>query len=156
MTTEFGNPDTHKTGRTYLHARNILWSVLLFTGLAASTPVLAAGEQEYAGADRPGPVLTTNTDNPSVAAYNNAISLYLESKYPEALEEMRAAMRANQFGYSTLGLAFSNLCLMYLKVGKYKNAQAACNKALVILPAYVPATINLARAESRIEPPEKK
>ena len=123
-------------------------AALLIAGLSPEA-VSSATEDVFPGADFPGPVLTIDTDNPSVAAYNKAI---LDEKYDEALEEMRAAVRADSFGYPTVGLAYSNLCLMYLRVGKYKNAQAACSKALIVLPDYVPATINLARAKERSTP----
>ncbi len=132
--------------------RGSIAAMLLMGGLTAGFSAAKAEESEFPGADQPGPVLTTHDGNPSVAAYNKAVSLFLEKKYDEALEKMRAAIRADSFGYPTVGLAYSNLCLMYLKVGKYKNARAACSKALIVLPAYIPATINLGRAKERIGP----
>jgi hypothetical protein len=141
------------TRRACSRAHQLLAVVLISSVLSTVMPALAADETEFPGADRPGPVLTTHDDNPSVVAYNKAISLFLDKKFPAALEEMRAAVRADRFGYPTVGLAFSNLCLMYLKVGKYKNAQASCSKALLVLPAYIPATINLARAKEHTAPP---
>ncbi len=131
---------------------NLFAVLAVVVATAVGTPVAAEGDAEFPGADRPGPVLNTNANNPSVAAYNRAINLFRDKKFAEALEEMRAAVRANKFGYTNLGLAYSNLCLMYLKVGKFKNAQASCSKALVVLPAYIPATINLAHAKERDAP----
>lgn len=132
--------------------RNAAKAVLLTFGFLAALPASADSDAEFPGADRAGPLLTTNQENPSVAAYNRAIKLYERKKFAEALEEMRVAVRTNKFGYTNMGLAYSNLCLMYLKVGKYKNAQASCSKALIVLPAYIPATINLARAKERTAP----
>ena len=111
----------------------------------------AAGDH-VSSADIPGPELSEAAANPSHLSYNRAVRLYLDGHYGKALDEMRAAVRARRFGQSASGLAFSNLCLMYLRVGKYKNAQAACTKALTILPGYVPATLNLARAKRRAGP----
>lgn len=111
------------------------------------------GDYEFvSSADIPGPILKDWSTNPSFQHYNRAVSLYLDGKHSDALHHMRAAVRAQRFNYATAGLAFSNLCMMYLKVGKYKNAQAACTKALTILPGYVPAALNLARAKKHTAP----
>ncbi len=136
-----------------IRIRKALAAFLLVCGMLIAAPANADSEDEFPGADKAGPKLTTNIKNPSVAAYNRAIMLFESRKFAEALEEMRAAIRANKFGYTNLGLAYSNLCLMYLKVGKNKNAKASCSKALIVLPAYIPATINLARAKERDGPP---
>lgn len=127
---------------------------VLFTTTAAGAFV-SDDDTDFPGADAAGPMLTTSRENPSVEAYNNAVVLYRQEKYPEALEQMRAAVRAQEFGPQNIGLAFSNLCLMYLKVGKYRNAEAACTRALRVLPNFVPATINLERAKARLKPPEE-
>lgn len=111
------------------------------------------GDYEFvSSADMAGPRLREWSTNSSYMHYNRAVELYTQGNYPEALQHMRAAVRARQFGHPTIGLAFSNLCMMYLKVGKYKNAQAACTKALSVLPGYVPAALNLARAKKHMAP----
>ena len=135
------------------------WRIRLVASAAALLTASAAYafipdyESEFPGADTAGPLLTTSRENPSVQAYNEAVRLYRKEKFPEALEQMRAAVRAQEFGPQNIGLAFSNLCLMYLRVGKYRNAEAACSRALLVLPDFVPATINLGRAKSRLKPP---
>ncbi len=133
----------------------------VFTACALAGTLCAGAAQandadyEFPGANTAGPVLKDLNGNPSITAYNKAIALYRDKRYPQALEEMRAALRAQSFEHPAIGLAYSNLCLMYFHVKKYKNAQAACSKALQILPDYIPATLNLGRVKNRMEPPEE-
>ena len=136
--------------------RAVLWVVLTLGCFLAAVTLQAMAEPHgvvpLSSADDARPLLPDSPNNASVQAYNRSILLYRDGKHEEALEEMRAAIRASSFYPPSNGLAFSNLCLMYLTVGKFKNAQAACSKALLVLPDYVPATLNLIRAKNRERP----
>lgn len=142
-------------GRPNLSRLHQAFAVCALAGtLCAGAALATETEYEFPGANTAGPILKDQSGNPSITAYNKAVTLYRDKKYPQALEEMRVALRARSFEYPAIGLAYSNLCLMYFHVRKYKNAQAACSKALQILPDYIPATINLTRVKRRMEPPE--
>jgi len=136
--------------------RVVLWLVLTLGCFLAAITLQAVAEPHgvvpVSSADEARPLLPDSPNNPSVQAYNRSILLYRNGEFDEALQEMRAAVRAASFYPPSNGLAFSNLCLMYLTVGKFKNAQAACSKALLVLPDYVPATLNLIRAKKRERP----
>lgn len=136
--------------------RVVLWLVVTLGCFLAAITLQAVAEPHgvvpVSSADDARPLLPDSPNNPSVQAYNRSILLYRNGSHKEALEEMRAAVRAASFYPPSNGLAFSNLCLMYLTVGKFKNAQAACSKALLVLPDYVPATLNLIRAKNRERP----
>ncbi len=139
---------------------SLLFAALLGMALAlqvgsanAAGTTTASLEQTYvSSADLAGPALPDDPSNESVVAYNKSIQLYQEREYEAALETMRAAVRARGLVDDSTGLAYSNLCLMYLRVGKFLNAEAACTRALMLLPNYIPAVLNLARAERRESP----
>jgi tetratricopeptide (TPR) repeat protein len=148
--------------------QNLLWvscrsskaALVMLVTVAFGSPAFATSDAEetsdsieVSSADLAGPELPHDPGNESVQFYNQAISLYNDAMYEDALATMRAAMRARRFSEPNVGLAYSNLCLMYLRVEKFANATAACNRALLILPNYVPAVLNLARAENRQGPP---
>ncbi len=133
-------------------ARGAIICFVILGYAAAYTNAFSSTQGVRSSADIAGPALPLSDTNISIRNYNEALRLYEGEQFEDALEAMRAAVRAQDFDDSYLGFVFSNLCLMYLRVEKFKNAQAACTKALDFLPGYIPATINLIRAKDRTSP----
>jgi len=133
-------------------ARGSIFAGIVLGYAAVYTTAYSSVAEVRSSVDMPGPLLAGEQVNESVRLYNEAVRHYKADNWEQALETMRAAMRAREFGHPGIGLAYSNLCLMYLRVGRFANAEAACTKALAVLPNYVPATLNLSRAERRERP----
>lgn len=125
---------------------------LVLAGAFGITPSAASDDKDelVSSADIPGPVLRGRPDNPSVQAYNRAVKLSKKNKFPAALKNMEKAFKASRFSEETIGLAYSNLCLIHYKIGNDEEAVEACKMALIWLPNYVPATLNMARVQARI------